>query len=146
MKTQNTIYLSIKMLGKRRAVINKLPLLLPDKFYQDPTLKNFLHLVVTQQVEQFNAKADQESILPFLSPSELDEMSTHGKVTFGQLHNPEKANVEKAIETAIQAFEDGIYLVVIDGENKEDISEKIDLKDVAEVVFIRLTMLAGSIW
>jgi hypothetical protein len=144
MSTQNIIQLSVKQLGKRRAIIEQIPLLISDKFYENPTLEQFLRLVVTQQVEQFNDKVDRKNILPFLSSKEIEERANHGKISFGEIYNSEKANIEKAIDTAIQSFEDGIFLVLIDGEKKENLSETIDLKQGSEVVFIRLTMLVGS--
>ena len=45
---------------------------------------------------------------------------------------------------ALQAFEDGLYLVVIDDVEYRDLEKQVFLKDDSRITFIRLTMLTGG--
>jgi len=146
MPNPKTIHLSVKMLGKRRAVIEKQLLEIPISFYENPHLKQFISLIVTQQVNSFNKKTEQKLLLPYLSSSAIQEQAEHGKVTFGDLYNKEKVVEEEAIQTALQAFEDGIFLVIIDGQRMETLADEINFQEDSEVVFIRLVALAGGIF
>lgn len=50
---------------------------------------------------------------------------------------------EEAVAVALQAFEDGLYLVVIDGEERRSLDEPVYLRDDSTLVFVKLTFLAG---
>ena len=54
--------------------------------------------------------------------------------------------MEEAVAVAVQAFEDGLYRVFVNGEEAEKLDERLALQDGDEVSLIRLTMLAGRIW
>ena len=54
--------------------------------------------------------------------------------------------MEKAIENALQIYEDGIYWVFVNGEELGKINDKLDLQENDELTFVRLTMLAGRMW
>lgn len=144
MKLNKEIYLSIKMIGKRRPIIEKKPLALTDAFCEKPTLENFLRLVVRQEVIAYTTKVADKTILPYLDGKTINEMATHGKVTFGDIHREEVAVVEKAIATALQAFEDGLFLVLIDGGKCETLAQPIQFRANSEVVFLRLVALSGG--
>ena len=49
-----------------------------------------------------------------------------------------------AIATALEAFVDGLYLVVIDDVGYTDLDAIVSLKPDSRVTFIRLTFLAGA--
>jgi hypothetical protein len=49
-----------------------------------------------------------------------------------------------AVQTALEAFIDGLYLVVIDGEEYRDLEQIVRLTDESKLTFIRLTFLAGA--
>jgi len=108
------IYISIKMLGKRQPVIKKQAFSLTPNFSETPTLQNFIQLVVLQEVINYNEKITHKSILPYLDKTTLSKMATHGKVDFGTVYNTEPAILDEAVSTAIQAFEDGLFMVLID--------------------------------
>ena len=144
MQLNNQVSLSIKMLGKRRPIIDKKPLALTGDFQKQPTLANFLRLVVTQEVASFNKKVDSTNLLPYLDGTTIKEMANHGKVDFGEIHRKEKADTEQAIATALQAFEDGLFLVLIDSTKLDTLDQFIQFKDNSEVVFLRLVALAGG--
>ena len=144
MQLNKQVSLSIKMLGKRRPIIEKKPLALSLDFQQQPTLANFLRLVVTQEVNTFNNKVDTINLLPYLDGKTIKRMANHGKISFGAIYRKDPAEIEQAIKTALQAFEDGLFLVLIDGTKLDTLDQIIQFKDNSEVVFLRLVALAGG--
>jgi hypothetical protein len=59
-----------------------------------------------------------------------------------ELH--QDVNPGDAVATALQAFEDGIYLVILDGEEQRDLDREVHLQPDSRLVFVRLVMLAGA--
>lgn len=50
----------------------------------------------------------------------------------------------QAIGTALRAFEDGLYLVILDGKEQRDLDEQVFPGPDSHVTFLRLVMLAGA--
>ncbi|HSL34673.1 MAG TPA: hypothetical protein VK871_13540 [Candidatus Limnocylindrales bacterium] len=50
----------------------------------------------------------------------------------------------QAIGTALQAFEDGLYLVILDGREQRDLDEQVFPKPDSHLTFLRLVMLSGA--
>jgi hypothetical protein len=49
-----------------------------------------------------------------------------------------------AVATALQAFEDGIFLVVIDEQEQRTLDQEVFVQPDSRLTFIRLSMLAGG--
>lgn len=130
----------VKQAGKRKDLIK-------DKRYKIPaqveTIEDIIGEIVKIDVAEFN---ENKGILKFLTKEEIEEKASIGKVDFGEKKNDNKQNLEDAIENAVLSFKDGIYLIFINGEQKENITENVSLTDGDEVLFIRLLMLAGRLW
>jgi hypothetical protein len=124
-----------KQLGRKRDIIDKLVLEIEDIGLQ-PTVGQLISAVVRQQVSVFNSG---KSILPLLD-------SQTGKVTFGSVYNDAKADVSGAIENALLAFKDGIFVLFADEQEYTNPEQVIHLQDNTIITFIRLTFLAGSYW
>ena len=140
----NTINLSVKILGKKRPAIKNTAIEIENPFNQNSILRDLITEVVKSQVNAFNKKREGENILNYLNPNEIADSEKTGKITFGEVYNKEKANLEEAIETAIQAFEDGLYFVFIDDKKIEALEAEINLTEDSEITFIRLTALTGG--
>lgn len=140
----NQIYITVKMLGKRRPVIEKQAIILNENFLEAPNLQNFLQLVVAQEVAAYNERISAKSLLPYLDNKKIAEMAAHGKVDFGAQYNTETVALEQAIATALQAFEDGLFMVLIDGTICKQLDQPLQFKENSEVVFLRLVALAGG--
>ncbi len=142
--TNTSIYISIKRLGKRQPIIEKQAFPLTQSFLENPTLQNFIQLVVTKEVSRYNEKITNQSLIPYLDKITLSKMAAHGKVDFNTTYHTEPAIITEAINTALQAFEDGLFMVLIDGANCRQLKQKIQLREHSEVVFLRLVALAGG--
>lgn len=52
--------------------------------------------------------------------------------------------MDAAIAAALAGFEDGLYLVVLDGREQRDLDARVVLTQQSRLVFLRLTFLAGA--
>lgn len=136
---------SVKQLGKKHPVIDK-DYLKIEPLSQPTTLALLLKAIVRQQVNVYNTKKEQPVVLSILSTKEINQASQQGKVDFGDSENTELAKETEAIETALQAFEDGLFAVFLDDEQIESLDSDLSFTETTVFSFIRLTFLAGSIW
>ncbi|MDQ0783341.1 hypothetical protein QF044_003195 [Chryseobacterium sp. W4I1] len=142
------ITVTVKQLGRKHPILSEQKL---DIACNDPkiSLEYLLKLIVQQQVETFNSKSfelEDEDYAKIPSENYLNILTDTGKVGFGSIYNEKKANLQKAQENAIQAFEDGMFAVFYNDEQLESLSETVDLSLNHTFAFIRLTFLAGSYW
>lgn len=139
------IIVKVKQAGRKHALLENKEIEIED-LGKTPVLKDFLNAVVKNQVAEYNAKNAGENLLPFLSKAEVSAQAESGKVGFGSIYNENKADLERAQETALQAFEDGMFSVFADENEIGKLNEVIELNDATVVTFISLTFLAGSYW
>jgi hypothetical protein len=135
-----TVYANVKSIGRRKPVFEKIPYELPDDI---KTLQELIEAIVRLEVCKYNEKPTDVKLLPFLSESEIEDGKTIGKISFGEIKNPNKANPEKAIETALEGFSDGLFKVLINECEVENLDSEISLIEGDILTFIKLTFLAG---
>ena len=110
------------------------------------TTKDLITELVKINVEKFNKKIDDKDILSIMTNEYIAEAARSGKIG-DEVHGDKKANLEKALDTAYLAFEDGLYCIFInDEQTTEKLDDSLNLKDGDILTFIRLTMLAGRMW
>jgi len=85
-------------------------------------------------------------LLPFLTQEQIEDQSIAGKVQFGRIYSDKKADPQKAIDTTLQGFEDGLFRVMINHAEAETLDAPIAIKDGDTLTFIRLTFLTGRLW
>ncbi|MCA6069330.1 hypothetical protein JI747_019360 [Chryseobacterium sp. RG1] len=142
------IKVTVKQLGKKYAVLSEQYI---DIAHSEGSisLEHLLQLIVQQQVETFNSKSfelEDEDYAKIPQENYLNILTDTGKVGFGSIYNEKRADLKKAQENAIQAFEDGMFAVFYNEEQLEDLTQIIDLNLQHTFTFIRLTFLAGSYW
>lgn len=142
------IKVTVKQLGRKHPVLSEQHLEI-DHHDNSVSLEQLLKLIVRQQVEAFNAKSfeteDQDHTqIPF--ENYLNMLTDTGKAGFGSIYNEKRADLQKAQENAIQAFEDGMFAVFAGEIQLENLTQVIDLSPQPVFTFIRLTFLAGSYW
>ena len=109
------------------------------------TTKDLITELVKINVEKFNKKIDDKDISSIMTNEHIAEAARSGKIG-DEVHGDKKANLEKALDTAYLAFEDGLYCIFINDEQTEKLDDSLNLKDGDILTFIRLTMLAGRMW
>lgn len=137
------IFVNVKQIGKRKNKIDKKKYEISEKI---TTVKELLTEFVTINVKEFNNGFTENDIVPYLTDEKINDLSDAGKISFGVDYNGQKQDLEKAVENALQSYEDGIYRVFVNDEEMGEIDCEINLKENDELTFVRLTMLAGRMW
>jgi len=137
------VFIKLKSAGKRRPVLDSAPYALPDGI---SSLRQLIETIVRQEVQMYNSRGAENMLVHFLTESEIADQSTVGKIGFGSLYSDKKASPEKAVETALQGFEDGLFRVIVEGKEAAGLDETLDLQENDTLTFIRLTFLAGRLW
>ena len=109
------------------------------------TTKDLITELVKINVEKFNKKIDEKDILSIMTNENIAKAARIGKIG-DEVHGDKKANLEKALDTAYLAFEDGLYCIFINDEQSEKLYDSLNLKDGDILTLIRLTMLVGRMW
>lgn len=107
-------------------------------------MRDVIAHVVREEVAQFNRRASQRRFDRVLSSEQIDAAVARGAVKPGATSSSPTVDAETAVGTALQAFEDGLYLVVIDEVERRALDEVVFLTSNSVLTFIRLTFLAGA--
>jgi len=67
-----------------------------------------------------------------------------GKVQAGGSELEQHVDPEQAVATAVEAFADGLFLVVVDETEVKELDSVVPLTAASRLTFIRFTMLAGG--
>jgi len=135
------IKIKLRKLGKKK--IKNFEVVLKDKVH---TLKDLITQMVQNEVERFNESRENPEIVSFLSNQAISEKAQDGKIGFGDIANRDKAIESEAVENALLAFKDGLFVVFIDDEEIRELNQNIKIDESSEVVFMRLTFLTGTYW
>lgn len=138
------IKINLKQIGERKQKIA------PVDFEYSPlpqTVRELITQTVTICVNSYNERVRQgENGAKPLSEAEISDMANVGKIAFGINYGGKEQDLNKAIDNAIQSFEDGLYRVFLNDNELEKLDEGLDLSENDSLTFIRLTMLAGRMW
>ena len=137
------VYIKLKSAGKRRPILNNTPYTLPNGI---ASLRQLIEAIVRQEVDEYNSRGTENMLVPFLTESEISDQSTVGKIGFGRLYSDKKANLEIAIETALQGFDDGLFRVMVGETEASELDKPLEIHENDTLTFIRLTFLAGRLW
>jgi len=137
------IYIKLKSAGKRRPVLDNTPYTLPDGI---ASLRQLIEAVVRHEVDEYNNRGTENMLVPFLTETQISDQSTVGKIGFGRLYSDKKANLEKAIKTALQGFDDGLFRVIVGEREATELDKPLEINEDDTLTFIRLTFLAGRLW
>ncbi len=76
---------------------------------------------------------------------QIADMASVGKIAFGINYGGREQDTGRAVDNALQSFEDGLYRVFLNEQELENLDENLDLHDGDSLTFIRLTMLTGQV-
>ena len=140
--------ISVRQLGKKHPILQDKTIEIAAENAVIST-KNLIELVVGYQVQLFHASSfefEDEDKIHLPKENYLPILTDTGKVGFGALYNHNKVDLAKAQETALQAFEDGMYAIFYGDDQLETLPQEIKLEENKPLTFLRLTFLAGSYW
>src|SRR5436190_13505324 len=139
--------LSARTLGRRKPLVPDWQVPWPpeeDGGSEPLTLRELITKIVLEEVEGFQKRQEQRKLVRILTEREIEAGLEKGRVDSGGRDLHQKVNPEEAVSTALQAFEDGLYLVFLDDEEQRDLDKQVFLRPDSKLTFIRLSMLAGA--
>jgi hypothetical protein len=109
------------------------------------TLRDVIEHVVREEVSAFKKRQQDRVVFRALTARQIEEAADGGKIASGGSEvPPQEVDPDAAVGTAIVAFEDGLYFVVIDDEQVKELDQQVFLRPDSRITFIRLTLLAGG--
>ena len=131
------VFVNMKQIGKRKNVIDKKQYEIADNI---ALVSDLIREFVSICVKDFN----QDKIIDYLLEQDIRDNADVGKIGFNDRENKNRQDVAKAIDNAIQSYEDGIYRIFLNDEEVGALNDSINLREDDTITFIRLTMLAGA--
>lgn len=107
-------------------------------------MRELITRIVLAEVEAFRQRQERQRLMRFLSPKQIEQGLEGGKVAMGGSGLKQSIPPDAAVNSALQAFEDGLYLVVIDGVEKRELDAQIYIQPGSRITFLRLVFLAGA--
>lgn len=108
------------------------------------TLRELIARVVRSEVHAFEKREHARRLIRVLSHAEIADAAARGKVDSGGRPPTGPVDEDIAVAAALQGFEDGLYLVILDGVEQRALDEQVYLSTDSQLVFLRLTFLAGA--
>lgn len=108
------------------------------------TLRALITRIVRSEVRAFERRERARRLVRVLSETEIDRGAALGKIDSGGRPAGEAVDDEAAVGAALQGFEDGLYLVILDGVEQRKLDAPVYLTAESKLVFLRLTFLAGA--
>ncbi len=138
-----TLTIEAKVMGQKKPLIQDWQVPLRDST-DTTTLRHLITRIVQAEVAAFRERQEQRRLTRFLTQEQIEQAAARGKVEMGGSDLDQPVDTGEAVRTALQAFEDGIYLVIVDGEQQMSLDAPVHVQDHSRISFIRLVMLAGG--
>ena len=137
---------SARSAGSRRPLLDEWCVPLPDSLQGESVrLRDVIEVIVRREVEEFRKRQRERRLFRVLTAREIEEQAERGKVAPGSSDVPEqRVDADEAVRTALEAFDDGLYLVIIDGRQITELDAPVEVGPDSRIVFIRLVFLAGG--
>lgn len=137
---------SAKAIGRKKPIIADFSIPVPDGIATGRSLllRDVIEHVVRAEVAAFRDRQAERRLFRALTAKQIEESLTTGKVMAGGSDLDQAVDVDQAVATALEAFSDGLFLVVVDDVELQDLNAVVPLAESSRLTFIRLTMLAGG--
>lgn len=137
------VKIHLKQIGQRKQTVT------PVDFEYSPVPHNVRELITQTAAACVNAYNERvrrgDSRTAPITEEQITDMASVGKIAFGINYGGREQDIGKAVENALQSFEDGLYRVFLNENELERLGDDLDLHDGDSLTFIRLTMLTGRI-
>lgn len=136
-----------KALGQRRPLFEDWSIPFPPDLRgegDELTVRDLIARVVRSEVASFRERQEERKLARVLSAGQIADAAARGKVDMGGRDLGQSVDDDQAVAAALQAFEDGLYLVVLDGLELRDLDRRVFLNPDSRLTFIRLALLAGG--
>lgn len=145
MKNSNhiQIYVALKHMGNVTKKVKETPFFLGSVPH---TLRGLIEESVKSCIFAYSERAKNANNPAALTDEQFEEMREIGKFAFGVHYNENSIDEAKAINTAIDAVNDGLVRVFKGTDEITDLDGDITISDGDVFTFVRLTMLSGRMW
>ncbi len=140
------VYVNLKQLGRQKKKLNKVPFeyeSIPESVGELIELTVELMVAAFIKRVEFSKTGNNPDVM---DESEIEARAELGKIAFGFVYGKTEIDMDKAKETALQAYEDGLVRIFIGDEETGTLDDEIIINDGAELTFVKLSMLAGRMW
>ena len=108
------------------------------------TLRALISALVAEELAGYAERQQQRSLLRVLTPDDLARGADAGRYATGP-RTPQPAPTHgDAVARAVEAFEDGLYSVVVDGAVVPELDAPLTLTADSRLRLVRLVALAGG--
>jgi hypothetical protein len=137
---------SAKALGRKKPLFEDYSVAPPAALAanQPVTLRELIGHVVRSEVAAFKQRQAERRLFKALTAKQIEAGLAAGKVQAGGSDLDQQVDPEQAVATALEAFTDGLFLVVVDETEMTDLNSVLQLTDSSRLTFVRMTMLAGG--
>jgi hypothetical protein len=142
-----TIVVEGKVLGQKRPLFTDWHIQLPPLWQREGDrirLRDLITRVVVEEVDAFRQRQAERRLARILSQADIQAGVESGKVDPGERDLKQEVNTDDAVGSALQAFEDGLYFVFLDGIQQTNLDQEVYLQPDSKVTFLRLVALAGG--
>ncbi|HRX87030.1 MAG TPA: hypothetical protein P5572_18555 [Phycisphaerae bacterium] len=112
------------------------------------TLRELITHVVSIEVAAFAKRQQARRLDRVLSARQIEQDAARGRVSpegrDPKLPPAVRVDPDEAVAVALEAFEDGLYLVIIDGSEYRSLDAIVPLTPASQITFLRLIFLAGA--
>ena len=102
------------------------------------SVRELIEARVTQEVETYNQRAS-EAYQGLVQPTEAEELLNGFRLPSGLL-----VNIEKQTRTAIRAFKNGGFFLLVNDQQLTELDDTIIITPATKVVFLKLVRLVGG--
>jgi hypothetical protein len=108
------------------------------------TLRDLITRIVLDEVATFRQRQEERRLYRTLTAAQITQGASTGKIDPGGRDLDQVVDDDTAVAIALQAFEDGLYFVFIDGQQQKDLDAIVYVSPNSTVTFVRLVALAGG--
>lgn len=108
------------------------------------SLRDVLIELVRHEIAAYERRRAASRALQVLTPADLARGVATGVYGREARAVPAAPSEDVAVERALEAFEDGLYFVFVDGLQVEDLEAPISVHDDSTLRLVRLVALAGG--
>ena len=108
------------------------------------TLRRLISRFVREEVRAFRERQNERRLLHVLSQRDIETGVERGRIDSGGRVLYQDVDEDDSVGVALEGFEDGLYLVLIDGLHHKDLDEQVFPGPDSTVTFLRLVPLAGG--
>ena len=102
--------------------------------------KEFIEETVRICLRQYKERIAQKG---YDSAVSLEDRAASGKVIYEPFSKRKPPGEEAAVKNALEAFEDGTVALFVDGKRMESLTDKTEIREGSEAVFVKLTPLSA---